>query len=56
MSNEDYLFILEALEKADRFFTSRDVMNSAVHCELPRLSPITKLVKEAIERFKDGEK
>jgi hypothetical protein len=56
MIDEDYRFILEALEKADRFFTSRDVMNSAVHCELPRLSPITKLVKVAIERLKDGEK
>jgi hypothetical protein len=56
MSDEDYLFILEALEKSDRFFTMRDGMNSAIHCEMVRLSPITKLVKEAIQRFTNGEK
>ena len=56
MNDEDYRFILETLEKSDRFFTSRDVMNSAVHCELPRLSPITNLVKEAIQRLKEGSK
>ena len=51
MSDQDYKIISEALEKAEGYFKLRDMMNSRIHCELPRFSPLTKLVEEARKRF-----
>jgi hypothetical protein len=46
--------ISHALDQATRFFEARDLMNAAVHCDSPRWSAITELVRDA--RFAEAER
>lgn len=43
--------IKDAMDKAERFFMSRDSMNAQVHLGEPRWSPITSLVMAEHERL-----
>ncbi len=43
--------IYRALRASDEFFTHRDLMNAGVHTTGVRWSPITELVREALQVF-----
>ena len=54
ISEEEYGTVLRALKLAAEYFISRDQMNARIHCQETRLSPITELVRDALNMFSSG--
>jgi hypothetical protein len=54
ISDEEYKTVFKALKLAAEYFISRDQMNARIHCQETRLSPITELVRDALNMFSSG--
>lgn len=49
IKDKDFWDILALLRKIEEFYNARDEMNSAIHLEKVRLSPISIKTSEAVE-------